>query len=115
MSKASAKASKSAKTKRNDKGQFRHDSSVGVLAAMWAAGVISLGLVWLAARAVMSDFGSFRSCNDNTGILTVSSCGKHSLNLGDFIMLGLLALTACLSVSLLTAAWRMTRKGKVIA
>lgn len=110
MSKSVAKSGK-----RNSKGQFVRGHSVAFLASFWLASLGSLVLLWFAARAVMSDFGSFRSCDGGTGILTVSSCGKQSLNFGDFIFLGLFALSACFSFSLLTGAWRATRKGTVIA
>jgi hypothetical protein len=101
--------------KRNGKGQFIHGHSSVFIASFWLAGIASLGLLWLAGRAVMSDLGSFRNCNGGTGILSVSSCGKQSLNPGDFILLGLFVLAACFSLSLLTGAWRATRKGTVIA
>jgi hypothetical protein len=110
-----AKNTSKINSKRNHKGQFVQGHSQWFIGMMWAASVGSLALVWLAARAVMSDFGSFRNCNGGTGILSVSSCGKQSLDLGDFIILGLFALSACLSFSLVTAAWRATRKGTVIA
>ena len=100
--------------KRNSKGQFVHAHSKAFMAALWLASLISLVLLWLSARAVMSDFGSFRSCSASTGILTLSSCGKQSLNLGDFALLGLFALAVCFAFSLLTAAWRATRKGTII-
>jgi hypothetical protein len=100
--------------KRNMSGQFTKRRSPVFIIGTWVVGLASLGLVWLASRAVMSDFGGFRSCNGNTNILTVSSCGKHSLNLGDFVMLGLFILSVCFSVSLLTGAWRMTKRGALV-
>lgn len=109
MSKASAKSSK-----RNSKGQFVEGHSKAFIVSMWTASALSLGLLWLAARAVMADFGSFRSCNEGTGIVGIPGCGKQSLNIGDFVLLGLLALAACFSFSLLTGAWRATRKGTII-
>lgn len=110
-----AKTSRKTSSKRNHKGQFVEGHSTLFIGSMWAASAGSLVLVWLAARAVVSDFGSFRNCNTSTGIMSVSTCGKQSLDLGDFIILGLFALSACLSFSLVTAAWRATRKGTVIA
>lgn len=100
--------------KRNGKGQFIHGHSMLFIIGFWLASFTSLGLLWLAGRAVLSDLGSFRNCNSGTGILSVSSCGKQSLNPGDFILIGLFVLAAFFSFSLLTGAWRATRKGSVI-
>lgn len=103
------------KAKRNHKGKFVRSHSKAFIVTAWTLSVISLGPLWLASRAAMSDIGSFRSCNTGTGILAISSCGKKSLDLGDLIILGLLVLSACLSFSLLTGAWRATNKGTVIS
>jgi hypothetical protein len=105
----------SKKAIRSASGKFTQRKPMRVLAAWWGSSAFSLVVVWLAARAVMSDLGGFRSCSGDTQILTVDSCGKQSLNLGDMILLGLLALAAFMSFSLLTAAWRATKKGAVIA
>ncbi len=103
------------KSKRNSKGRFVRSHSAAFIFGAWLASLASLILVWLSSRAVMSDFGSFRSCSGGTGILTISSCGKHSLDFGDLVILGLFVLSAFFSFSLITAAWRATRKGTVIA
>lgn len=104
------------KANRDNHGQFaRRRGSPAQLLGFWAASLISLGLLYAILRVVMADFGAFRSCNGDTNILTITSCGKQSLNFGDFILLGLLGLSALFSFSLFTGAWRITRKGKVIA
>ena len=103
------------KSKRNHKGEFVRSHSKGFIVAAWVVSVASLGLLWAASRAVMTDLGSFRSCGTDSGILSLPSCGKHSLDMGDLIILGLFALSVCLSFSLMTIAWRATTKGTVIA
>jgi hypothetical protein len=103
------------KQKRTSSGQFASRRSTKFLIGIWTVAIASLSLVWLAARAVLADLGGFRSCSESTGILTVNSCGKHSLNFGDIVLIGLFTLTACFSISLLTGAWRVTRKGAMIA
>lgn len=102
------------KPKRNDKGQYTRSRSLPFLVSAWVLAGASLGLVWLSSRALISDLASFRSCDGGTGISTISSCGKQSMNIGDMILLGLFVLSACFSFSLLIGAWRMTRKGTVI-
>lgn len=110
MSKAKAK-----NPKRNMKGQFVEGHSRAFIASFWIAGGLSLGLLWFAVRAVLSDLGSFRSCSEGTGVLGITMCGKQSMNVGDFVLTGLLALSASLSFSLLTGAWRATRKGTILS
>lgn len=78
----------------------------------WVCSLLSTGLLYLAAIAVDADLASFRSCSANSSGLTISNCGKQSLNPGDLILIALLILSACLTVTLFTAAWRMTRRGK---
>ena len=108
-----SKASKNAK--RNMKGQFVEGHSRAFIVSFWAAGVLSLGLIWFAVKAVLSDLGGFRSCSESTGVLGITTCGKQSMNIGDFVLIGLLALSACFSFSLLTGAWRATRKGTILS
>ena len=115
MNKPALKTPKRATVKRNMKGQFVEGHSRPFIASFWIAGTSSLGLVWLATRAVLSDLGSFRSCSEGTGVLGITSCGKQSLNVGDFVLMGLLALSAGFSFSLLTGAYRATRKGTIIS
>ena len=80
------------------------------IVSIWLGSLLSLGLLYVAAVAMKSDLGSFRSCNSNSSGLTVSNCGKASLNLGDVVLIGLFVLSACLVVTLFTAAWRTTRR-----
>ena len=80
-----------------------------LIVVTWVSSFLSLGLLFLTGSVLMSDFGSFRSCSHNNG-LTVSSCGKQSLNLGDLMLCILFVLSAALVVSLFTAAWRMSKR-----
>lgn len=102
------------KSKRNSKGRFVRSHSMAFIIGIWTASIASLALLWLTSRAVMSDLGSFRACSGGTGILSITSCGKHSLDIGDLVIVGLFGLSAFFSFSLLTAAWRATSKGTII-
>lgn len=97
-----SKSSRSAKPRR----------SPIIITFVWLSGLVSLGLLYAAANAVVSDFGSFRSCSSNTSGLSVSNCGKTSLNPGDMILMVLFVLAAVLAISLMTAAWQMTWRSK---
>jgi hypothetical protein len=72
---------------------------------IWLAAVLSLGLLFLAGQALLSDLGSFRACN-TPGALSISNCGKQGLNVGDFVIFVWLVLSAALALSLCTAALR---------
>jgi hypothetical protein len=84
--------------------------SPGAIVSIWIGSLLSLGLLYLAGTAVDADLGSFRSCSANNNGLSVTNCGKSGLSPGDLVLLVLLALCACLVVTLFTAAWRMTRR-----
>ncbi len=96
---------------RDTEGKYSKRRSPGFIAGTWIAAVLSLGLLYAAGLAVSSDFAQFRSCSSNNG-LALHSCGKNSLNLGDLILIALFILAALLTVTLFTAAWRMSRRAK---
>ena len=98
-------------TKRDQQGRYAKRKSPGFKLFMAGASILSVGLLLLAGRAVMAMLGSFRSCESNVG-LTVRSCGKASLNLGDVVIVALFILCAFLAVSVCTASWRLTRSRK---
>lgn len=85
--------------------------SSAMVVTTWVSSLLALGLLLLSATAVKSDLGALRPCSANNG-LTVTNCGKQSLNLGDLMLLTLLVLSACLVVMLCTAAWRVSRRRK---
>lgn len=99
---------------RNGHGQFAKAPSKKMLSAAWVAAILSLGLLWASTTMVEASFGAFRSCSTNN-VLTVSNCGKQSLNLGDLILVGLFILAAALTLSLFTHAWRVTKKVLALA
>jgi hypothetical protein len=76
----------------------------------WIGVLLSIGLLFEAGSAVLSDLTGFRSCNSNTSGLSVAVCGKQSVNFGDIMLMILFVAAAALVVSLATVAWRMTRK-----
>jgi len=96
--------------KRNDYGQFAKGPSKKMLFGSWLGSLAGLGITWAMLLAVWSDLSSFRSCNANSGGLTLSSCGKHGLNVGDVVLLGLFLLAGCLAFSLCTHAIRITKR-----
>lgn len=97
------------KPRRDDKGKFKKRSLKFVILS-WLASFASLGLLYAAGAAAYSIFGSFRSCDINSAGLSIASCGKQSMNIGDLAILGLFIASATLAVSLCTAAWRATLK-----
>ncbi|MEO7364405.1 MAG: hypothetical protein ABIV43_02760 [Candidatus Saccharimonadales bacterium] len=106
--------SRTKKAIRSSSGKFAERKSNKVLAAWWGSALFSLVIVWLTARAATATLGGFRSCNGDTPVLNVSSCGKQSLTLGDMVLVGLFCLAIFMSFSLITAAWRATRRGAVL-
>ncbi len=77
----------------------------------WLATLLSIGLLYAAGNAVVSDFASFQSCTTNQG-LAIQSCGKSSINFGDIVLVGLLVLSSALVVSLVTGSIRATKGRK---
>ncbi len=80
------------------------------IAGSWLAGLASTGLLLLIGNFVRSALASFKSCAANNSGLALSNCGKQSLNPGDFVLIGLLILSAALTITLCTAAWRLMRR-----
>lgn len=97
-------------SKRNSKGQYAGDLSKRKLGLSWLGSLFSLGLLYVTGGAVLSTIGSFRSCNANSSGLFVRNCGKQSLNVGDFIIFAVFIASAALTVSAITAAWRITAR-----
>ena len=97
-------------SRRNDSGQFVKAPSKRVLAGSWVISVLSLGLLWGTASMVKASLSSFQSCSANNNGLTLTNCGKQSLNAGDFMLIILFILAAFLSLSLFTHTWRVTRR-----
>ena len=91
--------------------QYLHRSP-SVIIWSWVGAVVSLVLVWPAVLVAVADLSGLRSCNVNSSGLTISSCGKQSLNIGDFIILILFIGVAVLAVSAVTHALRMSRRVK---
>jgi uncharacterized membrane protein len=85
---------------------------LGYVVGSWVLSFFSLGLLYVAAVAVRSDIGQFRSCNANNAGLVIHACGKGSINTGDVILIGLFILSACLVVSLFTHSWRLVKRTK---
>ena len=82
-----------------------------MLIGAWVASLLSVGLLLVAARALVSDVGSFRSCNHNNTVLQIVNCGKQSPNIGDLAVLVFFVLCGLLAISLCNFAWRLTRGG----
>jgi hypothetical protein len=74
----------------------------------WIAGLLSVGLLLLSGNILVSDVGSFRSCN-NDSTLHLSNCGKQSVDSSDVLIFILFVIAAVLVVVLFSEAWRMTK------
>jgi hypothetical protein len=93
----------------NKRSKVSSKRSIWLIVVSWVGDLLSVGLLVVLGRVVVADFGGFRSCNNNSSGLSISTCGKQSLNPGDWLLLLLFCLTACLVVSLFTYAWRLSR------
>jgi hypothetical protein len=78
----------------------------------WLASFGSLGLLYVSAKVLSADIAGFRSCSDNAEGLVVVSCGKQGLNFGDLLLFLLFVACVTLTMSLFTAAWRMSRRAR---
>ena len=100
-------------SKRRDlSGRYAVKRSPKFVAVCWVGSVLSLALLYVLAKAVIADAASFRSCSANDAGITVVNCGKASVNFGDVLLIGLFILSAALTVSLFTAAWRVSQRVK---
>lgn len=97
-------------SRRTPDGHFARRQSPFMIAMIWVGSVLSLGLLVFLALAVKTDLAGFRSCNANSSGLSITSCGKQGLNVGDVLLVALFVLSAALVVTLLTAASRTIRK-----
>jgi hypothetical protein len=80
------------------------------LTLSWLAALVSCLLLVPTALAVWQDLLSFRSCSVNSSDLSISSCGKTSLNTSDGLLFVLLIASALLVIALFTNAIRLTRR-----
>lgn len=95
--------------RRNEDGKFAVQHSFKHLAFLWVCSILSIGLLYLAGNALTDSIAAFQSCDTNNTGLSISSCGKQGLNVGDVILFALFAASAALTVSLFTMSWRKTR------
>lgn len=95
--------SKPAKAKRT------RTRSPGFIIMTWVSAVLSVGLMLLVGNGFKADIAGFRPCSVNNSGLTLSTCGRQGINIGDLVFFGLFVLSACLVVTLFTAGWRMSR------
>jgi hypothetical protein len=84
--------------------------SVSVIVWSWVGALASASLLWPAVLVMAADLSGLRSCSVNNSGLTSSSCGKQSLNIGDFIILILVLSVAILAFCAVTHAVRMSRR-----
>jgi len=91
--------------------QYLHRSA-GVIIWSWVGALTSVVLLWPASLVLVADLSGLRSCNVNNTGLTIASCGKQSLNIGDFIILVLVVSVAILAFCAVTYAVRMSRRVK---
>lgn len=98
------------KMRRNEEGKFAKAPSKKMFFGSWIGALLSLPLLWFVLKAVLSNFASFRSCNSNNNGITVVNCGKQGLNLGDVILLVLLAAAGFMAFSLWVHSIRMSKR-----
>ena len=91
--------------------QYLHRSA-SIIIWSWTGALASVALVWPAVLVAVADLSGLRSCSVNNPGLTINSCGKQSLNIGDFIILILFISVAVLAISAVTHAVRMSRRVK---
>lgn len=85
-------------------------SSLKYLILLWSCGLLSCVVLVLTATAFYRDMQSFRSCNINSTDLTISTCGKSSINFSDGLIFVMLVLSLLLVLSIFTHAYRKTKK-----
>ena len=83
-------------------GKWLSAAYVGTLLSILFAVFISLGF--------FQDISGFQSCNVNSSDLSVSSCGKSSINTGDALLLTLALCSILLVLALITQSYRLTKR-----
>jgi hypothetical protein len=97
-------------TGRDQYGQYAKRRSPLLIIATFLSGILSIGLLVIATKAVLANFAAYRSCEANNSGLVVVSCGKQGLTFTDIFLVILMVLAATLVVTLFTATWRMMRR-----
>ncbi|HVX24532.1 MAG TPA: hypothetical protein VG992_04300 [Candidatus Saccharimonadales bacterium] len=98
------------KTKRDKAGKYAPRHSTRYIIGLWVAAILSVGLLYALGHAVLSDAASLRPCSTNSSGLRVVNCGKAGVGVADLAVIALFILSACLTISLCTAAWRASRR-----
>lgn len=81
-----------------------------VILASWVGALLSLALLVPAGGMIGAVFASFRPCSINNAGLTISSCGKSSVDVTDGLLLTIFLGVLLIVVSAMVHAVRMTRK-----
>ena len=84
--------------------------SIKALSAYWGIALASCSLLAISGVVMWQDIISFRSCNVNNTDLSVTTCGKASVNPGDGLLGVLFLFSFLLVISLFTHAYRLTRR-----
>lgn len=95
---------------RNGEGKYAKAYSKKFIIFMWFCSLLSVLLLYFAGTALTDTMSAFQSCSTNSTGLSISNCGKQGLNFGDIIIFVLFALSATLTVSLVTASLRATKR-----
>lgn len=95
---------------RNSEGKYAKAYSKKFIAFLWFSSLVSILLLYLAGTALTDTMSAFQSCSGNSTGLSISNCGKQGLNVGDIIIFTLFVLSAALTVSLVTASLRATKR-----
>lgn len=83
---------------------------VGTIIMSWLGVVVSSFVALPIGNMLVGNVAGFRPCSINSSGITVSSCGKSSVDITDLILAGLFFGAVMLVVCAVTHAIRMTRK-----
>ena len=84
--------------------------SAGVIVWSWLGVVLSVLVLVPAGGMVVVDAKAYRPCSINSSGLSVSTCGRHSVDITDLLLLALFIGSLLLVICTVTHAIRMSRK-----
>ena len=78
----------------------------------WLGALVSIMFLVPAGGMVAADAAAYRPCSINSSGLTVSVCGRRSLDMSDLVLIGLFIGALLIVICATTHAVRMSRKTK---
>ena len=89
---------------------YRQRRPLGVILWSWVGAIVSLAFMVPAGFMLVADAAAYRPCSINSSGLTLSTCGRRSVDISDLVLLGLFIGAVLLVVGACTHAVRMSRK-----